>query len=178
MSTNKENSIEEIKIAFIYGKENIDETEKNGSIEKIYKKSITNDFHHYLYMKNFGKNNFINNSRVQSAIEATNEQNPDAVDIFFEIQKLGHIVFQEVSTPPYKMGIIYIPKNEIISNEQRKTLKKFCQQLISENYTIIKLENLHKGKDGTIKGSTSVPGKASDLLQEFIIDSDELELEH
>lgn len=151
----KNDSIQELKVALIYGNRNVDEINKDGSMEEIYK--YEEDVHHYIYMKHFLEKHLINERDVQSAAQDTNINNPDAVKIFFEIQKLGHIVFQETSTPPYKMGLIYIPKS--ISDKQRQTLKEFTEQLIEEDYTIVKLSNLFK-EDGIIKGDPSNPRKS------------------
>ena len=88
----------------------------------------------------------------------------DVNSLFYEMQKLGHIAFAEISsTPKNKSGILYMPKG--ISEKQRKTLKKVQEQLIDEDYNIMLLSNLHRNEEGIMVGSQDM-GKAN-LLDDF-----------
>ena len=104
--------IEDLKIAIIYGKEAVDGENKDGIVEKIYKDE--DDTAHYFYMKEFLENHFVQE-------KVLNEKH-DVNSIFYEMQKMGHIVFAEnTSTEKYKTGIFYIPNS--ISDKQKETLK-------------------------------------------------------
>ena len=123
----KENKslIEDLKIAIIYGKEAVDGENKDGIVEKIYKDE--DDTAHYFYMKEFLENHFVQE-------KVLNEKH-DVNSIFYEMQKMGHIVFAEnTSTEKYKTGIFYIPKS--ISDKQKESLKIMQEQLEKEDYNI------------------------------------------
>lgn len=165
MSEVEENIIEKLKVAIIYGKREVDGTCKDGTMEKIYKDE--DDTAHYYYMKEFLETHFRDEEDMQSALLKR-----DVNSIFFEIQKLGHIVFAEsTSSPRYKDGIFYMPKS--ISKSQRQALKKFQKQLKKEEYHILEFVNLHRDEDGVLLGNQKI-GNA-DLLDEFTKD-EELEL--
>lgn len=83
----EEDSIEKIKVAIIYGKKEVDGICKDGMMEKIYKDE--DDTAHYFYMKEFLETHLKNEQDVQSVLQ----KQCDVNSIFFEIQKLGHIVF-------------------------------------------------------------------------------------
>ena len=110
-------------------------------MEKIYKDE--DDTAHYFYMKEFLETHLKNEQDVQSVLQ----KQCDVNSIFFEIQKLGHIVFAESSSmPSHKEGVFYIPNP--ISNKQKQTLKILQKQLEKENYNIIELINLYRDEDG------------------------------
>ena len=138
-------NIKDLKIALIYGDANVDGINKNGNLELIPKEA--DDTTHFFYMKDFLKNHFVDMPSIQSTVSKH-----DVNSIFFEIQKLGHIVFAEnTSIDTYHSGLLYIPKN--ITNAQNETLKQFQEKLNKENYNITALFNLFKSEDGIIMGN-------------------------
>lgn len=148
METNKENLIENLKIAFIYGKNAVDGVNKDGQIEKIYKDEI--DTAHYFYMKEFLETHFLDSKTLQNL-----KDKHDVNSIFFEIQQLGHIVFAEnTSTPNLKTGLLYIPTS--ISDKQCHSLDLFRQKLAKENYTVTLLSNLFRTEDGVLMGTQKI----------------------
>ena len=54
----KNGSIQDLKVALIYGNRNIDGINKDGAMEEIYK--YEEDVHHYMYMQHFLKEHLIN----------------------------------------------------------------------------------------------------------------------
>lgn len=94
----KEELIEKVKVLLIYGKRLVDGKSKDGVEERIEKDKDDNLLAHYFYMKEFLKENLKDEKELQDvAIEKY-----DVNSIFFELQKLGHIVFAEnTSTPKY-----------------------------------------------------------------------------
>ena len=161
MEQENKNLIEKLKIAIIYGKETVDGENKDGIIEKIYKDE--DDTAHYFYMKEFLKNHFVEEKIL-------NEKH-DVNSIFYEIQKMGHIVFAEnTSTEKYKTGLFYIPKS--ISDKQKEALKMMQKQLENEEYNITELFNLRRDEDGILIGNQK-QGKA-DILNRWT--AEELEL--
>lgn len=166
MEKNKEDLIVKLKVAIIYGKEDVDGVCKDGNVERIYK--YEDDTAHFFYMKEFLKTHFNDKEEVRLALE----QKKDINSIFFEIQKLGHIVFAESTTVPmHKMGTFYIPNS--ISDKQKNSLKIFQKQLEKENYNLMELFNLCRKEEGVILGNQKF-GKA-EMLNE-LIEEDELEL--
>lgn len=162
MSEIKEELIEKLKIAIIYGENSVDGEDKEGIMEKIYKDE--DDTAHYFYMLDFLKTHFKN--------EDLANRYHDVNSIFYEIQKLGHIIFAEsTSTPKYKTGIFYIPQS--ISDKQKQTLKTMQKQLEKEDYNIVELLNLRRDKDGVLIGN-QLQGKANIL--DKLINEEELEL--
>ena len=162
-----EELIEKIKIAIIYGKEKVDGICKDGEIEKIYKDE--DDTAHVFYIREFLEKHFKDEKNVRKVLTTKNDVN----SIFYEIQKLGHIIFAEsTSTHEYREGVFYIP-NEI-SNNQKKTLRLFQKQLEKENYNITELINLHRNEDGVLLGNQKM-GQAN-ILSEFTKDDKEMEL--
>lgn len=155
----KEELIEKVKVLLIYGKRLVDGKSKDVVEERIEKDKDDNLLAHYFYMKEFLKENLKDEKELQDvAIEKY-----DVNSIFFELQKLGHIVFAEnTSTPKYNSGIFYMPKS--ISEKQRKALKSVQQQLAKENYNITLLMNLDRNEDGLI--GMQKQGKA-DVLKDF-----------
>lgn len=152
--------IENIKIAIIYGKKDVDGINKDGVIEKIYKDD--EDTAHVFYMNEFLQNHFLDEEELQE-----NNKKHDVNSLFFEIQKLGHLVFAEnTSTIKHKTGLVYIPKE--LSEKQKRSLKSLKEQLKEENYNITALFNLHRAEDGVILGTQRL-GKA-DVLNDFIKD--------
>lgn len=151
MEKEDKNLIEDLKIAIIYGKEAVDGENKDGIVEKIYKDE--EDTAHYFYMKEFLETHFVDKKIL-------NEKH-DVNGIFYEMQKMGHIVFAEnTSTEKYKTGIFYIPNS--ISDKQKETLKAMQKQLEKEEYNITELFNLRRDEDGVIIGNQK-QGKASIL---------------
>ena len=153
--------IEDLKIAIIYGKEAVDGENKDGIVEKIYKDE--DDTAHYFYMKEFLENHFVQ--------EKVLNKKHDVNSIFYEMQKMGHIVFAEnTSTEKYKTGIFYIPKS--ISDKQKESLKIMQEQLEKEDYNITELFNLHRDEDGILLGN-QIQGKAN-ILNQWIEEEREL----
>ena len=158
--------IENLKILLIYGKRLVDGKSKDGMEERIYKDE--DDTAHYFYIREFLQSHFKDEEEIQAI-----KERHDVNSIFYEIQKLGHIVFAEsTSIPKHKEGVVYIPKD--ISDKQKGTLKTFQKQLEKENYNIIELINLHRSEDGVLLGNQKM-GQAN-LLSEFTKDNEELEL--
>ncbi len=154
--------IEDLKIALIYGKSNVDESNKDGNLELIAKD--TYDTAHYFYMKEFLKNHFIDQPSIQNIISKH-----DINSIFFEIQKLGHIAFAEnTSVDTYHSGLLYIPKS--ITANQKETLKQFQKQLGKENYNITVLFNLFRSEEGIIMGNQLTSN--CNILDNFIENTD------
>lgn len=148
----KEDLIEDLKIAIIYGEKPVDGENKDGIMEKIYKDK-DDDTAHYFYMKEFLKDHFIDEKIL-------NEKH-DVNSIFYEIQNMGHMVFAEnTSIEKHKTGIFYIPK--AISDNQKETLKMMQNQLEKEDYNITELFNLNRAEDGIILGN-QIQGKANIL---------------
>lgn len=138
-------NINDLKIALIYGCSNIDGINKDGNLELISKDE--NDTAHYFYMKEFLKNNFLDEPSVQNIITKH-----DVNSIFFELQKLGHIAFAEnTSFEGHPSGLLYIPNS--ISKNQMKTLIQFQHKLDKENYNITVLFNLFRSEEGIIMGN-------------------------
>ena len=159
----KNDLIEKLKIALIYGSKSVDGKNLDGEVEKIYKDE--DDTAHFFYMSEFLQKHFKDEVQVQ---ESLNKR--DINSIFYEIQKLGHIGFAEsTSFQDYKQGILYIPKS--ISSKQKKTLKAFQEKLKKENYNIIELIGLERTEDGVLTGKQK-QGKA-DILDEFVNEKQE-----
>lgn len=94
----------------------------------------------------------------------------DVNTVFYEIQKLGHIVFAEnTSTPSHKTGVFYM--SEDISENQRETLKKLKGQLEKEKYSILVLMNLHRDEEGILTGNQKQGSPK--ILDEFIKEEQE-----
>ena len=154
---NNNDLIEEIKFLVIYGKRKVDGENKDGVEERIY--IDEHDTAHYFYVREFLQSHFKDEKELQDALKKQ-----DVNSLFYEMQKLGHIAFAEISsTPKNKSGILYMPKG--IYEKQRKTLKKVQEQLIDEDYNIMLLSNLHRNEEGIMVGSQDM-GKAN-LLDDF-----------
>ena len=161
MNPNENFSISDLKIAILYGKRPVDNINKDGQLEKIYK--YDEDTYHYFYMKNYLKDNMKSEKELQLLTNTphTNSNN----SLAFEVQNLGHIVFLEnTSNPQYKSGIFFMPSN--ISDKQAQTLKIFADKLLQENYNIIELSNLYRETGGVLNGVQRM-GKA-DILNDLI----------
>ena len=151
-----------LKIAIIYGRDIVDGENKDGVMEKILKDE--DDTAHYFYMLEFLQTHFKGKEDLM--------KKQDVNSIFYEIQKLGHIIFAEnTSTPKYKSGIFYIPQS--ISDKQKQTLKTMREQLQKEDYNIVELFNLRRDEDGVLLGN-QMQGKANIL--DKLLDEEELEL--
>lgn len=162
MNEIKKELIENLKIAIIYGENNVDGENKDGIMEKIFKDE--DDTAHYFYMLDFLKTHFKNENLANIY--------HDVNSIFYELQKLGHIIFAEnTSNLKYKTGIFYIPKS--ISDKQKQTLKIMKKQLEEEDYNIVELLNLRRDEDGVLIGN-QLQGKANIL--DKLMKEDELEL--
>lgn len=154
----KKDKIENLKMAIIYGKKEVDGVNKDGIMEKIYKEE--EDTAHYFYMKDFLQTHFKDEQLVQDSLN----QKRDVNSIFYEMQKLGHIVFAEnTSNYRYKSGVFYMPND--ISNKQKHTLRMLQEQLQKEDYNIIEFINLYRNKDDILMGNQKI-GKA-DILDDF-----------
>ena len=144
----KDFKIKNLKIALIYGNSDVDGINKDGNLGPISK--VSDDTAHYFYMKEFLKNNFVDEASVQDIVSKH-----DVNSIFFELQKLGHIAFAEnTSVDTYPSGILYIPKS--VTSKQRETLKQFQKQLSAEKYNITALFNLFRSEDGILMGNQLV----------------------
>ncbi len=138
-------NIHDLKVALIYGNSNINGINKDGKLELILKDE--DDTAHYFYMKEFLKNNFVNEASIQNIISKH-----DVNSIFFELQKLGHIAFAEnTSIKNHPSGLLYMPKS--ISANQRETLIQFQKQLDKEKYNITILFNLFRSEEDIIMGN-------------------------
>ena len=150
-------SIENLKIAMIYGPKPVDGVSKDGHVEKIYKEQ--DDTAHYFYIKDFLKDHFKDEHELQKLANKN-----DINSIFFELQKLGHIIFAEsTSTPKYKKGMFFIPSST--SDNQKKSLQNFANQLSNEDYNLMIFYNLFRSKDGIIMGN-QMQG-VSNILKDF-----------
>ena len=159
------NLIEKLKIAIIYGNRIVDGEMKDGVMEKIYRDD--DDTAHYFYIKEFLENHLKNEEEVQAILS---KKNNDVNSIFYEIQKLGHIVFAEnTSNLKHKSGIFYIPKN--LTNNQKQTLATMKNQLEIEDYNILTFFNLYRNQEGALLGKQML-GKAT-ILESFIKEKEE-----
>ena len=155
----KQDLIEKIKVLLLFGKRNVDGEERDGQVEKILVEE--DDTAHYFYIREFLQSHMKDEKEVQEIIEKKNDVN----SVFYEIQKLGHIVFAEnTSVPDYKSGIFYVPKK--ISDKQKKSLKTLQGQLEKEDYNLLAFMNLHRDEDGILTGSQK-HGSAK-VLDEFV----------
>ena len=161
---NTENLIEKVKILILYGQKLVDGENKDGKVEKIYKEK--NDTAHYFYIKDFLQKNMKDEKDIQQVLTDIEDVNT----VFYEIQKLGHIVFAEnTSTPSHKTGVFYM--SEDISENQRETLKKLKGQLEKEKYSILVLMNLHRDEEGILTGNQKQGSPK--ILDEFIKEEQE-----
>ncbi len=159
MSELENNLIEKVKILILYGDRPVDGADKDGKVERIFRDE--DDTAHYFYIKEFLQSHMKDEKEVQEILEKRNDVN----SVFYEIQKLGHIVFAEnSSTPDYKSGIFYLPKE--ISDKQRKSLRTLQEQLEKEDYNLLAFMNLHRDEEGILKGSQK-HGSAK-VLDEFV----------
>ena len=159
MSELENNLIKKVKILILYGNRPVDGENKDGKVEKIFRDE--DDTAHYFYIREFLQSHMKDEKEVQEIIEKKNDVN----SVFYEIQKLGHIVFAEnTSVPDYKSGIFYLPKE--ISDKQKKSLKTLQGQLEKEDYNLLAFMNLHRDEDGILTGSQK-HGSAK-VLDEFV----------
>ena len=159
MSEVENNLIEKVKILILYGNKSVDGKIKDGKVERIFKDD--DDTAHYFYIKEFLQSHMKDEEELQQVLKEKNDVN----SVFYEIQKLGHIVFAEnSSTPDYKSGIFYMPKE--ISDKQKKVLKTLQGQLEKEDYNLLAFMNLHRDKEGILTGKQK-HGSAK-VLDEFV----------
>ena len=158
--------IEKLKILIIYGRKYVDGLSKDGFVEKIYKTET--DESHFDFMKDFLKDHLVDDTELQNSVNSNNVN-----DIFYELQKLGHIVFAETSpNDHHKFGLVYLPKS--ISERQIKSLNELIGLLETEQYTIISLRNLRREND-TLTGNEEI-GQA-DILRDIINKMDKGEVD-
>ena len=159
MSEVENNLIEKVKILILYGNKSVDGKNKDGKVERIFKDD--DDTAHYFYIKEFLQSHMKDEDELQQVLKEKNDVN----SVFYEIQKLGHIVFAEnSSTPDYKSGIFYMPKE--ISDKQKKALKTLQGQLEKEDYNLLAFMNLHRDNEGILTGKQK-HGSAK-VLDEFV----------
>lgn len=136
--------ITKLKAAIIYGRDSVDQTDKDGSMEEFLRES--EDAPHYFYIKDFLEDHMKDKEAVQNA-----KLKNDANSIFYELQSLGHICFAEnTSYTDCPTGIVYMPNQ--ITDKQIDSLKQFQQALLNENYTITLFFHLFRTEDGVISG--------------------------
>lgn len=154
LEESKNELIENLKIALIYGDRNVDGVNRDGEIERIYKDE--QDIPHFYYMRYFLQTHFLDEKVIQDVISKS-----DVNSIFFELQKIGHIAFAEnTSVSEHKTGLFYMP--EKITDKQRQSLEKFRQQLENEDYTVTVFSELYREEDGILMGKQRI-AKAKDL---------------
>ena len=103
-------------------------------------------------------------------LQKTLEERNDVNSVFYEIQKLGHIVFAEnTSSPDYKTGIFYMPKE--ITEKQKKSLTTLQKQLGKEDYNLLIFMNLHRDEDGILTGNQKHGSEK--ILDEFVKDEEQ-----
>ena len=159
MSELENNLIEKVKILILYGERLVDGKDKDGKVERIFKED--DDTAHYFYIREFLQSHMKDDEELQKTLEERNDVN----SVFYEIQKLGHIVFAEnTSSPDYKTGIFYMPKE--ITEKQKKSLTTLQKQLGEEDYNLLTFMNLHRDEDGILTGSQK-HGSAK-VLDEFV----------
>mgnify|MGYP004654953679 CR=1 FL=1 len=159
MSELENNLIEKVKILILYGDTPVDGKDKDGKVERIFKED--DDTAHYFYIREFLQSHMKDDEELQKTLEERNDVN----SVFYEIQKLGHIVFAEnTSSPDYKTGIFYMPKE--ITEKQKKSLTTLQKQLGEEDYNLLAFLNLHRDADGILTGNQK-HGSAK-ILDEFI----------
>ncbi len=150
--------ISDLKLAIIYGKNEVDGENKDGEIEKIYKQE--DDTAHIFYMKNYLKTHLKGIKEIKQALEDL-----DINSVAYEIQKLGHIVMAEnTSTEKNKRVIMYLPEN--LSTNQTKALEELIEKFKKENYTIIALLDLKTTEDGILDGKQRIG--TPEILSEYI----------
>ena len=116
MSELENNLIEKVKILILYGERLVEGKDKDGKVDRIFKED--DDTAHYFYIREFLQSHMKDDEELQKTLEERNDVN----SVFYEIQKLGHIVFAEnTSSPDYKTGIFYMPK-EITKAIRRRRL--------------------------------------------------------
>ena len=159
MSELENNLIEKVKILILYGDRPVDGKDKEGKVERIFKED--DDTAHYFYIREFLQSHMKDEEELQKALEEKNDVN----SVFYEMQKLGHIVFAEnTSFPNYKTGIFYMPKE--ITEKQKKSLATLQKQLGKEDYNFLVSMNLHRDEDGILTGNQK-HGSAK-VLDEFV----------
>jgi hypothetical protein len=159
MSELENNLIEKVKILILYGDRPVDGKDKEGKVERIFKED--DDTAHYFYIREFLQSHMKDEEELQKALEEKNDVN----SVFYEMQKLGHIVFAEnTSFPNYKTGIFYMPKE--ITEKQKKSLATLQKQLGKEDYNFLVFMNLHRDEDGILTGNQK-HGSAK-VLDEFV----------
>ena len=159
MSELENNLIKKVKILILYGNRPVDGENKDGKVERIFRDE--DDTAHYFYIREFLQSHMKDDEELQKTLEERNDVN----SVFYEIQKLGHIVFAEnTSSPDYKTGIFYMPKE--ITEKQKKSLTTLQKQLGEEDYNLLTFMNLHRDEDGILTGNQK-QGSAK-ILDEFI----------
>ncbi len=164
MSELENNLIEKVKILILYGDRPVDGENKDGKVERMFKDE--DDTAHYFYIKEFLQSHMKDEEELQNALKERSDVN----SVFYEMQKLGHIVFAEnTSSPDYKTGIFYMPKE--ISKKQKQALKVLKGQLEKEDYNLLAFINLHRDEDGILIGNQK-HGSAK-ILDSFVNEEQE-----
>lgn len=145
----KTESIENLKIAIIYGKNKVDGVEREGQIEEILKEEP--DTAHVFYLKDFLKTHFLDEEVLQESAKTNNVNT-----MLFELQRLGHIIFTESTSKKsaVKEGTLFVP--EARSERQNRAFESFRQQLEKEDYHLFVLSDLKRDEDGTIVGRQKI----------------------
>ena len=101
----KTESIENLKIAIIYGKNKVDGVEREGQIEEILKEEP--DTAYVFYLKDFLKTHFLDEEVLQESAKTNNVNT-----MLFELQRLGHIIFTESTSQKsaVKEGTLFVPE--------------------------------------------------------------------
>ena len=140
----KNDSIQRTKIIIIYGPDLVDGQNLNGQMQVLPKEEddyVGNRdviYRHLDYLEEYLEDHFKDNVQIQSSVKSRYD-----LQVYYEIQKLGHICFLEsTSYPDDNRGVVYLPQE--ISDEQKASLKAIQDKLKEENYTIYKITNLHR----------------------------------
>ena len=144
MSELENNLIEKVKILILYGDRPVDGENKDGKVERIFRDE--DDTAHYFYIREFLQSHMKDEEELQNALKERSDVN----SVFYEMQKLGHIVFAEnTSSPDYKTGIFYMPKE--ISKKQKQALKvlkgqleKYCRKYENERLVLDEIVSIYK----------------------------------
>lgn len=108
--------ISDTKIILIYGNSPIKGKIQDGN-PSVIEKDINGDCPHYFYISEFIKTHLQDDKNFKKLLKFDN-----ANSIFYEIQKLGHVVFAEnTSDLKNKSGLIYL--SEELTNNQKKLLR-------------------------------------------------------
>lgn len=106
--------ISDTKIILIYGNSPIKGKIQDGN-PSVIEKDINGDCPHYFYISEFIKTHLQDDKNFKKLLKFDN-----ANSIFYEIQKLGHVVFAEnTSDLKNKSGLIYL--SEELTNNQKNS---------------------------------------------------------